>query len=272
MSASSTPQFMFTAYPTTSPTYSPTQNATLPIIVVDGQATNMTTTNALIGSTLALIIVAVALAAARYLPTGWAQQFRRMVPDSFKRDPLGSVTAMVNDPKSILKNINIKIPDSVKSLSDMVPQSIKDKVIPRKLQELVDVAPSATVPHIEPEASPPPPASSRKVEILPPQIRRAITPEPIQEEEEKEEKEEDTPVRLVKEDEKPVEVKIESESGGGMVEDGGIVTKKKEDVTSAVLQIDAADLEAVQALLNSRNAGHVILQSNSGRMTADARL
>ena len=247
--STSTPQFMFTAYPTTSPTYSPTQNATLPIIVVDGQATNMTTTNALIGSTLALIIVAVALAAARYLPVGWAQQCRRMVPDSFKRDPLGSVTAMVNDPKSILKNINIKIPDSVKSLSDMVPQTIKDKVIPLKLQELVDIAPSATVPHIEPEASPPPPASSRKVEIIPPQIRRAITPEPIAEEEK--------PVPLETREEKPVEVKVDNVTG--VVEDGGIVTKKKEDVTSAILKIDAADLEAVQALLNSRNAGHVIL-------------
>jgi len=260
MSASSTPQFMFTAYPTTSPTYSPTQNATLPIIVVDGQATNMTTTNALIGSTLALIIVAVALAAARYLPTGWVHQFRRMVPDNFKRDPLGSVTAMVNDPKSILKNINIKIPDSVKSLSDMVPQSIKDKVIPRKLQELVDVAPSATVPHIEPEASPPPPASSRKVEILPPQIRRAITPEPIQEEEEKEK-----PIPPELKDEKPVEVKVVA----GVAE---AVKKDDEEVISTILKIDAADLEAVKALLESRNASHVVLQSNSGIITAEARL
>jgi hypothetical protein len=236
---------MVTAYPTTSPTYSPTQNATLPIIVVDGQATNMTTTNALIGSTLALIIVAVALAAGRYLPAGWAQRCRRMVPDSFKRDPLGSVTAMVNDPRSILKNI--QIPDSVKSLSDMVPQSIKDKIVPRELQELVGVAPSATVPHIDtdtsaekpesvtPETSP---ASSRKVDIAPPPpVRRAITPEPILEEKE--------------------------ETVTGVIEDSGVIVKKVEEeekVLSTILKIDPADLEAVQALLKSRSGSQVVLQ------------
>ena len=251
MSATSTPQFMFTAYPTTSPTYSPTQNATLPIIVVDGQATNMTTTNALIGITLALIIVAVALAAARYLPAGSLQRCRRMIPqstiDSFKRDPLGSVTAMVNDPKSVLKNINIQIPDSVKSLSDMVPQSIKDKVVPKELQELVGIAPSATVPHIDtdevtPETSPQPPASSRKIDIAPsPPVRRAMTPEPIVEE-----KEEDDDVKV--------------ESVTGVIEDTGIVRKKDDEVLSTILKIDPADLEAVQALLKSRSGSQVVLQ------------
>ena len=238
MSATSTPQFMVTAYSTTSPTYSPTQNATLPIIVVDGQATNMTTTNALIGSTLALIIVAVALAAGRYLPAGWVQRCRRMVPDSFKRDPLGSVTAMVNDPKSMLKNI--QIPDSVKSLSDMVPQSIKDKIVPKELQELVGIAPSATVPHIDteteavtPETSPQPPASSRKIDIAPPPpVRRAITPEPILEEKE--------------------------ETVTGVIEDSGVIVKK--EAPSTILKIDPADLEAVKALLESRNASHVVLK------------
>ena len=255
MSATSTPQFMVTAYPTTSPTYSPTQNATLPIIVVDGQATNMTTTNALIGSTLALIIVAVALAAGRYLPAGWAQRCRRIIPqstiDNFKRDPLGSVTAMVNDPKSVLKNINIQIPDSVKSLSDMVPQSIKDKVVPKQLQELVGIAPSATVPHIEtdekaesitPETSPQPPASSRKIDIAPP-VRRAMTPEPIAEEKEEE------------------DAKVEAVTG--VTEDAGVVVRKKEgeeEAPSTILKIDPADLEAVQALLESRNATHVVLK------------
>ena len=272
MSATSTPQFMFTAYPTTSPTYSPTQNATLPIIVVDGQATNMTTTNALIGSTLALIIVAVALAAGRYLPTGWAQRFRRMIPqstiDSFKRDPLGSVTAMVNDPKSILKNVNIQIPDSVKSITDMVPQSIKDKVVPQKLQELVGIAPSATVPHIEaderpesvtPETSPQPPASSRKIDIAPsPPVRRAITPEPILEEAQEQEEEEEKPAPLETKEEKPVEVNVENVTG--VIEDGGIVTKKEEvQVPSTILKIDPADLEAVQAFLKSKNVQHEII-------------
>lgn len=257
---------MVTAYPTTSPTYSPTQNATLPIVVVDVQGTNMTTTNALIGSTLALIIVAVALAAGRYLPAGWAQRCRRMVPqstiDNFKRDPLGSVTAMVNDPKSVLKSI--KIPDSVRSLSDMVPQSIKDKIVPKEVQELIGVAPSATVPRIDtdtpaekpesvtPETSPPPPASSRKIDIAPaPPVRREIAPEPIAEEKEQE----------VLEDEKEKDVKVDDVTG--VVEDGGIVVKKVEEeekVLSTILKIDPADLEAVQALLKSRSGSQVVLQ------------
>jgi hypothetical protein len=177
--------------------------------------------------------------------------------DNFKRDPLGSVTAMVNDPKSVLKNI--QIPDSVKSLSDMVPQSIKDKIVPKELQELVGIAPSATVPHIEtdektnaesitPETSPQPPASSRKIDIAPPPpVRRAITPEPIAEE--KEDVEED---------------KIEATTQ--IVEDAGVTVRKKEEkeeALSTVLKIDPADLEAVKALLESRNAAHVVVQSNA---------
>jgi hypothetical protein len=260
MSATATPQFYTTAFPTVTPTYSPTQNATLPIIVVDGQATNMTTTNALIGATLALIIVAVALAAGRYLPAGWAQRCRRMVPqstiDNFKRDPLASVTAMVNDPKSVLKSI--KIPDSVRSLGDMVPQSIKDKIVPKEVQELVGIAPSATVPRIDtdtpaekPETSPPPPASSRKIDIAPsPPVRREIAPEPIAEEKEQD---------VLEEKEKDVKV----DDVTGVVEDGGIVVRKVEEeekVLSTVLKIDPADLEAVQALLKSRSGSQVILQ------------
>jgi hypothetical protein len=191
-----------------------------------------------------------------------------MVPqstiDNFKRDPLGSVTAMVNDPKSILKSI--KIPDSVKSLSDMVPQSIKDKIVPKELQELVGVTPSATVPHIDtedtdavtPETSPQPPASSRKIDIAPaPPVRREIAPEPIAEEKEHEEK----------------DVKVDDVTG--VVEDGGIVVRKVEDeekVLSTILKIDPADLEAVQALLNSRSGSQVVLQTNAGSITAEERL
>jgi len=223
----------------------------------------MTTTNALIGSTLALIIVAVALAAGRYLPAGWAQRCRRMIPqstiDNFKRDPLGSVTAMVNDPKSVLKNVNIQIPDSVRSISDMVPQSIKDKIVPKELQEIVGIAPSATVPHIDtesvtPETSPPPPASSRKIDIAPPPpppVRREIAPEPIQEEKEQDVKEEQ-------------DVKVETVTS--VTEDSGviIVRKDEEDAPpSTILKIDPADLEAVQALLTSRNATHSVIQSNA---------
>jgi hypothetical protein len=220
----------------------------------------MTTTNALIGATLALIIVAVALAAGRYLPAGWAQRCRRMVPqstiDSFKRDPLGSVTAMVNDPKSVLKNI--QIPDSVRSLSDMVPQSIKDKIVPKELQELV----GASVPRIDtdtpaekpesvtPETSPTTPASSRKIDIAPsPPVRREIVPEPIAEEKEQE---------VLEEEERDVKV----DDVTGVVEDGGIVVRKVEEekVLSTVLKIDPADLEAVQALLKSRSGSQVVLQ------------
>jgi len=246
MSATSTPQFYTTSFPTVTPTYSPTQNATLPIIVVDGQATNMTTTNALIGATLALIIVAVALAAGRYLPAGSLQRLRRMIPqktiDNFKRDPLGSVTAMVNDPKSVLKDI--QIPDSVKSLSDMVPQSIKDKVVPKELQELVGIAPSATVPHIETETSPQPPASSRKIDISPP-VRRALTPEPIAEE-----KEED------------LSPPPEPEKKEVVTVDTGVIVAKDETKTSGptLIEIKPEDLEAIKAFMDSRNVHHVILQ------------
>lgn len=234
---------MFTAYPTTSPTYSPTQNATLPIIVVDGQATNMTTTNALIGTTLALIIVAVALAAGRYLPAGWAQRFRRMVPqstiDNFKRDPLGSVTAMVNDPKSILKNI--KIPDSVKSLADLAPKSVKDLIGPvedgDKIQTMETprraASPSVkTVVEMPPtpvkEVSPPPSPSAER--------ERAPEPEPEPE----------------PEHEKKEVVHI----------DAGVIVAKDETKTSGptLIEIKPEDLEALKAFMESRNVHHVILQ------------
>jgi hypothetical protein len=224
MSATSTPQFYTTAFPTVTPTYSPTQNATLPIIVVDGQATNMTTTNALLGSTLALIIVAVALAAGRYLPVGWTQRFRRMIPqstiDSFKRDPLGSVTAMVNDPKSILKSI--KIPDSVKSIADMVPNDIKEKFVPESVQTLITPS-AATVPHVEANTE------AEKTE------RRAPSPEP--------------------------EKKVQDVTG--ITEDLGVIveTTKEPPIrqSSSILQINTEDLAAVQAFLNAKGTTHTVL-------------
>jgi len=173
-----------------------------------------------------------------------------MVPqstiDNFKRDPLGSVTAMVNDPKSILKNVNIQIPDSVKSLSDMVPQSIKDKVVPKELQELVGISPSATVPHIETETSPQPPASSRKIDIAPP-VRRALTPEPIAEE-----KEED------------LSPPPEPEKKEVVTVDTGVIVAKDETETKTsgptLIEIKPEDLEAIKAFMESRNVHHVILQ------------
>ena len=135
----------------------------------------------------------------------------------------------------------------------MVPQSIKDKIVPKELQELV----GASVPRIDtdapaekPETSPPPPASSRKIDIAPyPPVRREIAPEPIAEEKEQEVLEEEEDVKV--------------DDVTGVVEDGGIVVRKVEDeekVLSTILKIDPADLEAVQALLKSRSGSQVVLQ------------
>jgi hypothetical protein len=226
MSATATPQFYTTSFPTVTPTYSPTQNATLPIIVVDGQATNMTTTNALLAATLALIIVAVALAAGRYVPAGWAQRLRRAVPqktiDDFKRDPLGSVTAMVNDPKSILKDI--QIPDSVKSITNLVPESVQKLIAPS----------AATVPHVE--------ANTEDEKIERPStpqdtkpFRRAPSPMPVG----------------------------EVETVTGITEDSGvIVPTNKESLArqpSSILQINTEDLAAVRAFLDAKGTTHTVL-------------
>lgn len=234
MSATATPQFYTTSFPTVTPTYSPTKNATLPIIVVDGQATNMTTTNALLGATLALIIVAVALAAGRYLPAGWAQRFRRMVPqktiDDFKRDPLGSVTAMVNDPKSILKDI--QIPDSVNSIADMVPQELKDKFVPESVQKLLTPS-AATVPHVEANTEDEKIERSSTPEHKP--SRRAPSPTPVG----------------------------EVETVSGITEDSGVIVEtNKEPLArqpSTILQINTEDLAAVQAFLNAKGTTHNVL-------------
>jgi hypothetical protein len=244
MSATATPQFYTTSFPTATPTYSPTQNATLPIIVVDGQATNMTTTNALIGATLALIIVAVALAAGRYVPAGSLQRLRRMIPqktiDNFKRDPLGSVTAMVNDPKSILKNI--QIPDSVKSITDLVPQELKDKFVPESVQKLI--APStATVPHVEADVD----AGDDKAERpSTPESRRAPSPLPVGE--------------LVEHTSEPEK---EVETVTGIREDSGVIVEThKEPLArqpSSILQINTEDLAAVQAYLKQKGADHKVI-------------
>ena len=247
MSATSTPQFYTTAFPTVTPTYSPTQNATLPIIVVDGQATNMTTTNALLGSTLALIIVAVALAAGRYLPVGWTQRFRRMIPqstiDNFKRDPLGSVTAMVNDPKSILKSI--KIPDSVKSIAEFVPHDIKDKFVPDSIQTLITPS-AATVPHVdantEDEKTERPSTPKNKPS------RRAPSPQPIGE---------------VKETPEPEPKKEDVDNITGITEDAGVIVESKQEPLtrqpSSILQINTDDLAAVRAFLDAKGTNHKVI-------------
>ena len=243
MSATSTPQFYTTSFPTVTPTYSPTQNATLPVVVVDGQATNMTTTNALIGATLALIIVAVALAAGRYLPAGWAQRFRRMIPqktiDNFKSDPLGSVTAMVNDPKSILKSI--KIPDSVKSIADMVPKDLKDKFVPESVQNLI--APSTgTVPHVEADTG------DEKIE-------RPSTPEHT-----KPSRRAPSPLPVGQVAEHTPDPKKEIT---GITEDSGVIVEANKETIlrqpSSILQINPEDLDVVKALLEEKGLTHNVV-------------
>jgi hypothetical protein len=242
MSATSTPQFFTTSFPTVTPTYSPTQNATLPIIVVDGQATNMTTTNALIGATLALIIVAVALAAGRYLPAGWAQRFRRMIPqktiDDFKRDPLGSVTAMVNDPKSVLKSI--KIPDSVQSIADIVPKDLKDKFVPESIQKLITPS-TATVPRVEANTE-----DEKTERPSTPESRQAPPPLPVGE-----------VVEYVP------EPKQEVKEVTGITEDSGVIVQtSKESLLrqpSSILQINTEDLAAVRAFLDAKGTDHKVI-------------
>jgi hypothetical protein len=155
---------------------------------------------------------------------------------------------MVNDPKSILKDI--QIPDSVRNLSDMVPQSIKDKIVPKELQDIVGVGPSATVPRIDtPETSPPPPASSRKIEIAPP-IRRAIAPEPIQED------------RAPSPPPPEPEPEPEPEKKEVVSVDAGVVVPSRDETiihTPTTIEIKPEDLDAVKAFMESRNVPHVIL-------------
>ena len=253
MSATSTPQFYTTAFPTTTPTYSPTQNATLPIIVVDGQATNMTTTNALIGATLALMIVAVALAAGRYLPAGWAQRFRRMIPqstiDKFKRDPLGSMTEMVNDPKSILKSL--KIPDSVKSVMDIVPPEIKDKFMPTGEAEAEAEAATEAVGVVETEPEPQPePEHKPEPE---PERERVREPSPVSSKKVMFEPEATKDVVDV-----PVLPRTESHE---VVDLGGvIVQEQKEEIRNPVtLQISADDLAEIQSMLAEKKKAHAVV-------------
>jgi hypothetical protein len=269
MSATSTPQFYTTAFPTTTPTYSPTQNATLPIIIVDGQATNMTTTNALIGATLALIIVAVALAAGRYLPAGWAQRFRRMIPqstiDKFKRDPLGSVTEMVKDPKSVLKSL--KIPDSV---MEMVPPGIKETFLPTA--EAAGVEPVVTQ-YAEPERKP----ERKTVREPEPETTVRGEPKPEREPERKPHPEPELKQERVREP-SPVpskKVMFEPEATKDVVDvpvlprteshevvdlGGVIVQEQKEEIRNPVtLQISADDLAEIQSMLAEKKKLHAVV-------------
>jgi hypothetical protein len=157
-----------------------------------------------------------------------------MVPqktiDDFKRDPLGSVTAMVNDPKSVLKSI--KIPDSVKSITDMVPKDIKDKFVPESVRQLVDPS-AATVPHVEANTE------DEKIE-------RSSTPE-------------HKPTRLAP---SPIPVG-EVETVTGITEDSGVIveTNKQPLVRqpSTILQINNHDVAAVKAFLEARGSTHNVV-------------
>jgi outer membrane biosynthesis protein TonB len=208
----------------------------------------MTTTNALIGSTLALIIVAVALAAGRYLPAGWAQRFRRMIPqstiDKFKNDPLGSVTAMVKDPKSVLKSL--KIPDSV---MDIVPQSIKDNFMPT--DEAVGVVESEPEPEPERKAAPKTePKSEPKVD---PEPERKLTPTPEPERE---------PIqKVVFEPEATTDAVLPRTESHEAVELGGvIVQEQKEEIRNPItLQISADDLAEIQSMLAENKKAHAVV-------------
>lgn len=233
MSATSTPQFFTTAYPSVTQTGTATPNMTTPIIIVDSPS--MSTTNALLGTTLALIAVAVALAAARYVPVSWMRNIKSVIPqstiDSFKNDPMGSVSAMVKDPSSVLKSL--KIPDSVKSVASLVPKSVKDKFVPESIQEMIAAPSSAKVPRIEfTPVQDQPTETKREEPVQEPEIFRQPSPEPPPPEEDK---------------------------NTDVVDLGSGILQAPPRQTSAILQINSADLQAVQALLNSRNTEHTVL-------------
>jgi hypothetical protein len=198
----------------------------------------MTTTNALIGATLALIIVAVALAAGRYVPAGTLQRLRRMIPqstiDNFKRDPLGSVTEMVNDPKSILKNI--KIPDSVKSIAD--------KFVPESVQKLITPS-AATVPHLEADVDAGDYKAERPSTPEEKSTRRAPSPLPVEE------------VQYVSAPIQTTEPEKDVDKVIGITEDSGIVTITRQP--SSILQINPEDLDAVKALLEEKGLTHNVV-------------
>jgi hypothetical protein len=187
--------------------------------------------------------------------------------DKFKRDPLGSVTEMVNDPKSILKSL--KIPDSV---MEMVPPGIKDTFLPTT--EAVGVEPAVTPepepqpePKVEPEGEP---DTKRRVEPKPepqpqPQPERKSGPEP---ELKQERVREPSPVpskKVVFEPEAtndvvdvPVLPRTESHE---VVDLGGvIVQEQKDEIRNPVtLQISADDLAEIQSMLAEKKKAHAVV-------------
>jgi hypothetical protein len=168
--------------------------------------------------------------------------------DKFKRDPLGSVTEMVNDPKSILKSL--KIPDSV---MEMVPPGIKDTFLPTT--EAVGV--------VEPEPAPEP---ERKVEAEP---ERKLTPTPEPEPELKQERvREPSPVQSKKvvfepeatKDVVDVPVLPRTESHEIVDLGGVIVQEQKDEIRNPVtLQISADDLAEIQSMLAEKKKAHAVV-------------
>jgi hypothetical protein len=183
--------------------------------------------------------------------------------DKFKRDPLGSVTEMVNDPKSILKSL--KIPDSV---MEMVPPGIKDTFLPTT--EAVGVEPAVT-PEPEPERKivrEPEPETTLRVEPKPepqPEPERKPDPEP---ELKQERVREPSPVpskKVVFEPEAtkdvvdvPVLPRTESHE---VVDLGGvIVQEQKDEIRNPVtLQISADDLAEIQSMLAEKKKAHAVV-------------
>jgi hypothetical protein len=143
---------------------------------------------------------------------------------------------MVNDPKSILKSI--KIPDSVKSIADIVPKDIKDKFVPESVQNLITPS-AATVPHVEANTD------DEKTErpSTPENIRSRRAPSP-------------QPVGEVKDTTEP---KKEVDNVTGIIEDSGVVVESLTRQPSSILQINTEDLAAVQAYLKQRGTEHKVI-------------
>jgi hypothetical protein len=154
--------------------------------------------------------------------------------DDFKRDPLGSVTAMVNDPKSILKNL--QIPDSVKGIADIVPKDLKDKFVPESIQKLITPS-AATVPHVDANTE-----DEKTERPSTPESRRAPSP-----------------LRV----EHAPEPKQEVEEVIGITEDSGVIVETTKEPlsrqSSSILQINTEDLAAVQAYLNQKGTDHKVI-------------
>jgi outer membrane biosynthesis protein TonB len=171
--------------------------------------------------------------------------------DEFKRDPLGSVTAMVKDPKSVLKSL--KIPDSVKSVMEMVPPGIKDKFLPTTDAEAVE---SEAEPKREPEREPEP-----KPEPKP-------EPEPESKPEPKQERvREPSPARKVLFEPEPskdiVDVPVLPRTDSHEVVDlGGVIVEEptKDEIRNPVtLQISADDLAEIQSMLAEKKKLHLVV-------------